>query len=286
MTKYDIAISFAGEQRSIAESLATRLDASGYSVFYDYFEQAELWGSDLSILLASVYSSEARFCLVIVSEDYLKKEWTNFERQHAISRFMKSHSDYILCLKTDDTSLPGLPDVTGYISLVSHSKDDVFKLLLQKLGKPNHTDLISHLNDKDIHTARGILEACFKRAIFTRMESEISMNAMNESLAHTHSIVQVLASTISDPSLGQAALSIITALDSIERITNMNPNDYSCNFHQNEMNKIDNQKIEIVRLLLKIRRAAGIPMQLPYNLKIDHFYNLEDANASPISQRD
>jgi hypothetical protein len=35
--KYDLAVSFAGEQRDIAESIASRLDASGYSVFYDEY---------------------------------------------------------------------------------------------------------------------------------------------------------------------------------------------------------------------------------------------------------
>ena len=39
-----------------------RLDAVGYSIFFDEFFQAELWGRHLSIALADVYARDARFC--------------------------------------------------------------------------------------------------------------------------------------------------------------------------------------------------------------------------------
>ena len=39
--EYDLAISFAGEQRGLADTLARRLDAAGYAIFYDEFKQAE-----------------------------------------------------------------------------------------------------------------------------------------------------------------------------------------------------------------------------------------------------
>jgi hypothetical protein len=35
--EFDLAISFAGEQRQLAEVLASRLDAAGYSIFYDAY---------------------------------------------------------------------------------------------------------------------------------------------------------------------------------------------------------------------------------------------------------
>ncbi|HYJ86476.1 MAG TPA: TIR domain-containing protein [Pyrinomonadaceae bacterium] len=115
MAKYDLAISFAGAQRLPAESLARQLDAAGYSIFYDQFEAAELWGRDLSLKLGDVYAKDARYCLVILSKEYVEKAWTNFERQRAISRFMREKGNYILCLKLDDLDLPGLPEVIGYI---------------------------------------------------------------------------------------------------------------------------------------------------------------------------
>ena len=44
LPKYDIAISFAGEDRPIAERLASLLVTQGLNVFYDAYEQPNLWG--------------------------------------------------------------------------------------------------------------------------------------------------------------------------------------------------------------------------------------------------
>ena len=44
--EFDVAISFAGEQRSIAERLADLLTASGISAFYDKHHKSRLWGKD------------------------------------------------------------------------------------------------------------------------------------------------------------------------------------------------------------------------------------------------
>lgn len=45
--KYQIALSFAGEDRFVAGKLARLLSDRGISVFYDEFEQTSLWGKDL-----------------------------------------------------------------------------------------------------------------------------------------------------------------------------------------------------------------------------------------------
>src|SRR5471030_1644181 len=104
--RYDLAISFAGEQRDLASHLARKLDASGYSIFYDEFRQAELWGRDLSLALSDVYGHQSRYCLVILSDEYIVKPWTNYERQTAISQFIFRRGDYVLCLKIDNIDLP------------------------------------------------------------------------------------------------------------------------------------------------------------------------------------
>ncbi len=281
MAKYDIAISFAGEQRELAESIATRLDAVGYSVFYDRFERAELWGQDLSLALGNVYENDAKFCLILVSEDYVKKAWTNLERQNAISRFMREHHNYILCLKTDASELPGLPSVIGYISLSNTSQDEVHEMLLEKLGRPKHDDFISKLSSEDQEIAKEILEASYRRAIYTRMASEISMKAMNESLGNCLGRLQKLTPRIADPAFQLSVTKIVAALDEIERLASSTNGEISCNLPKRTQIRIDNLKLEIIRRLLEIRRAAGIVMQLPYNLIIDHFFSVDEANMEP-----
>ena len=105
---------------------------------FDEFFQAELWGRHLSIALVDVYARDARFCLILLSDEYVQRAWTTHERRHAISHFISERSDYILCLKIDQIALPGFPSIIGYLSLLRHSEDEVYKLLLQRLGPPNH----------------------------------------------------------------------------------------------------------------------------------------------------
>lgn len=47
ITKYDIALSFAGENREYVDKVAKLLKDKGISVFYDLFEKANMWGKDL-----------------------------------------------------------------------------------------------------------------------------------------------------------------------------------------------------------------------------------------------
>jgi hypothetical protein len=65
--EYDIAFSFAGEDRKHAESIAGLLKQSNVTVFYDLYEEAHLWGKDLYQHLSMVYRDRARYCLVFLS---------------------------------------------------------------------------------------------------------------------------------------------------------------------------------------------------------------------------
>jgi hypothetical protein len=47
MFEYDVVISFAGPQRSVAEAIAACLRNAGAMVFYDAYEVANLWGKNL-----------------------------------------------------------------------------------------------------------------------------------------------------------------------------------------------------------------------------------------------
>ena len=41
---YDVAISYAGEDRHIAEAIANTLRRGGVKVFYDAYEKHKMWG--------------------------------------------------------------------------------------------------------------------------------------------------------------------------------------------------------------------------------------------------
>ncbi|PHS29624.1 MAG: hypothetical protein COA85_00235 [Robiginitomaculum sp.] len=137
MHTYDIAISFAGEDREIAEKLANSIVLKGFNVFYDDYEKANLWGKNLYDHLIKIYRDEAKYCLILISNNYAKKLWTNHERRAAQTRAIKENCEYILPLKLDDTDIDGILDTVGYIEY-NHTKfEEIINLIEEKIQKFN-----------------------------------------------------------------------------------------------------------------------------------------------------
>ncbi len=132
--EFDVAISFAGTERQYAEKMAEKLRAAGYSVFYDDFFPENLWGADLAITFAEIYGKKARYCVVLVSNEYNNREWTIHERSHALQRMIKEKGKgYILPIKIDDVSLPCVADTIGYSS-IKKGIETISDLLIKKLS--------------------------------------------------------------------------------------------------------------------------------------------------------
>ncbi|WAT80761.1 toll/interleukin-1 receptor domain-containing protein [Bacillus safensis] len=132
--KYDIALSFAGEDRKIAEDIAELLTNLGKRVFYDNFEKSNLWGKDLYAYLSEIYGERAKYCLMIVSKSYAKEHWPNFERQAAQAKALKENQEYILPLRLDDTEVPGLLPTTGYIDFRNTTTSEIVNLIIKKIS--------------------------------------------------------------------------------------------------------------------------------------------------------
>lgn len=131
---YDIAVSFAGEDRALVEEFASALRKKGVRIFYDNFEQATLWGKDLYQHLQSIYKDKARFCIIFVSEYYAKKNWTLHELQQAQARSFQQDVEYILPVRIDETELPGINPTIGYVDLRHVGLDKLVELTLEKIG--------------------------------------------------------------------------------------------------------------------------------------------------------
>lgn len=132
--EYDVALSFAGEDRAYADQLADCLTKKNVKVFYDKYEEAELWGKDLYEHLASVYKDKAFYCVIFISTHYASKLWTTHERRSAQARAFKESGEYILPLRLDDTEVPGILPTVAYQDLRRTSIDHVCDLVLQKLA--------------------------------------------------------------------------------------------------------------------------------------------------------
>jgi hypothetical protein len=132
--EYDIALSYAGEDRRTARELAEAVRDRGLRVFYDEYEVASLWGRDLYAHLSNVYKNKARFCVVLVSSHYRDKLWTRHELKAAQARAFSESSEYILPVRLDDTEIDGILPTTGYVSVKDHSMVAIAALLVAKVA--------------------------------------------------------------------------------------------------------------------------------------------------------
>lgn len=131
--EFEIALSFAGEDRVYVDQIANLLRDSGVSVFYDVFEEANLWGKNLYDYLSEIYQNKALYTIMFISEHYARKVWTNHERQAMQARAFQEHQEYILPVRFDDTPIPGVLPTTGYISLSSRSPQEFVRVIHKKL---------------------------------------------------------------------------------------------------------------------------------------------------------
>lgn len=130
---YDIAISYAGENRNIAESIVKKLKESGISVFFDSLEKSTLWGKNLYDYLSDIYQNRAHYCIMLISEDYKRKSWTSFERRNAQARAFRENREYILPVKLDNTIIPSIPETIAYVRWEDTSLDELVELVKEKL---------------------------------------------------------------------------------------------------------------------------------------------------------
>jgi tetratricopeptide (TPR) repeat protein len=147
---YDVAISFAGEDRDKAEQLADFLkNEFKLVVFYDDYERAKLWGGFLPERLLSIYRDMARACVVLVSRNYKAKRWTTHEWRSAQERALNEPSqDYILPVRLDDTTLDGMFDSVGYLDGSSYSMRTIARLVYEKIGDTTSRDGLVRLADQ------------------------------------------------------------------------------------------------------------------------------------------
>lgn len=131
--EYDVCLSFAGEDRVYVREVADRLVSKGIRVFYDEYEELNLWGKDLFQHLDYIYQESARFCVVFISSSYERKLWTNHEIKSAQARAFSSRGEFLLPARFDETEIPGIRRTTGYLDLRNRQPSECADLIVQKL---------------------------------------------------------------------------------------------------------------------------------------------------------
>lgn len=104
---YEIAVSYASEQRVYVESFVRCLKRKHIHVYYDRDEQVRMAGKLLHEQLQEIYTEECNFRIIFLSHDYAKKPTTKLESEFILAENMYE-KNRMFVFRFDETNLPGL----------------------------------------------------------------------------------------------------------------------------------------------------------------------------------
>lgn len=107
--EWEVAISFAGEHRALAEHIANQLEHLDVPVFFDRNYEAEFLGQNWSTLFQGVFAEKSRYILCLLDKHHSKKIWPTFEREHFAPRVA---TGAVIPVYLDDTKFVGIPQET------------------------------------------------------------------------------------------------------------------------------------------------------------------------------
>jgi hypothetical protein len=130
---YDVAVSFAGDIRPIVQEFVRALQQRGLNVFYDFDQQAQLWGKNLRTKLAEVYAGEALYMVVFLSKAYPERDWPDFELAVGKEAAQKRPDEYLLPLVIDDVKVVGVRSSIGSVNLNDIGIEKAADILAEKI---------------------------------------------------------------------------------------------------------------------------------------------------------
>lgn len=139
--RFDVALSYAGEDRDYVEAVAGACKVLGLNVFYDRLLSDEVWGKDLHQHLGAIYEERAFFVVAFISKHYAAKYWTQQELETSLQADQMRGSAYILPARFDDTSIPALGTSRSDVDLREIAPEKLASLIALKVEKFHTEDL-------------------------------------------------------------------------------------------------------------------------------------------------
>jgi len=133
--EFEVALSFASEQRDYVTAVASGLSSRGVKYFLDSENTVPLWGKNQVEELQRIYMTASNLVVMFISEDYVRKTWTNHERRSALSRAVRERGEYVLPARFDDAEVPGLSPDISFVDIATNTitPDSLASMIAQKI---------------------------------------------------------------------------------------------------------------------------------------------------------
>jgi hypothetical protein len=103
---YDIAVSFAFEQRDYVEQTVTAAKALGLTVFYDRDMTHAWWGRNFVVEQRRVYGQRTLHFVPFLSTEYLVRQYPRDEFSYAMLAAVRRGDDYVLPVLVGEVAVP------------------------------------------------------------------------------------------------------------------------------------------------------------------------------------
>ena len=109
--EFDIALSFAGENRDLARMIAQQLQDLDCNVFFDEVYEVNYLGKALRKQLTAIFADMSRFVVPLLDANHAEKIWPTFERETFAPRVL---DEAVIPVFLDETVFAGIPvDILG-----------------------------------------------------------------------------------------------------------------------------------------------------------------------------
>jgi len=137
---FDVALSFAGENREYVKDVADHLSnmIGIHSYFYDSNYVAQLARPSLDNLLQDIYRNRSKLVVVFLCGDYEKKEWCGIEFRAIKEIIMEKQHEKIMFIKIGDGEVQGVFKIDGYIDGMNFTPNEVAEFIKERIDVASH----------------------------------------------------------------------------------------------------------------------------------------------------
>lgn len=135
--RYDVGLSYAGEDREKVEKVLLELSKRNIRAFYDRNEKPMMWGQNAARILGTIYTERCRHFMPFISAHYVKKAFPNFEYEKALTKAIKTREpEFVLPVRLDGSKFDLLDESVIYLNYDEEGPEEIAKHLAVKLGLP------------------------------------------------------------------------------------------------------------------------------------------------------
>lgn len=140
--RYDLAFSFAGEDRRYVRLTKLACDARGLVVMYDEDLSTHWWGRDYIAEQRLIFGQRTRFVVPFISRHYFTKAIPRDEFRAAMWAGINRSGDYVLPVLLGDVSVPAeqLPPQIGYLRASEYPPERLAAKLAEKVAAAKAED--------------------------------------------------------------------------------------------------------------------------------------------------